>query len=136
MRSATSFAGMDENTGPDNFLRHAFKISAGSATWQRLENGFLESVDRIETVSVQPRRQQDRSVPPVMPPKTSNWQKLVNEPDTDFSLIANTRWAQTIIDRWQPLCDSQAIHIPLIIGGQEQLGRARNTYRAIHHAPV
>ncbi len=113
---------MDENTGPDNFLRHAFKISAGGSTWQRLENGFLESVERIETVSVQPRRQQDRRVPPVMPIKPANWQSLVNEPDTDFSLVANGTWAHEIIERWKPLCDSRATQIPLSIGGQEQTG--------------
>lgn len=113
---------MDENTGPDNFLRHAFKISAGGATWQRLENGFLESVDRISTVSAQPRRQQDRRNPPPMPAKPMSWQTLVNEPDTDFSLVANSYWAESIVEKWQPLCDSRAMMIPLSIAGQEQEG--------------
>ena len=121
---------MDENTGPDNFLRHAFKISAGSSTWQRLENGFLESVERIETVSIQPRRQQDRRLPPVMPAKPANWQSLVNEPDTDFSLVANSLWAQSIVDQWQPLCDSRASIIPLSIGNQEIEGHG-NLYESL-----
>ncbi len=77
---------MDENTGPDNFLRHAFKISAGGATWQKLENGFLQSVERIDTVSDQPRRQQDRRLPPVLPPKPANWQSFVNDADTATSV--------------------------------------------------
>lgn len=117
---------MDENTGPDNFLRHAFKISAGGSTWQRLENGFLESVERIDTVSVQPRRLQDRRVTPVMPAKSANWQSLVNEPDTDFALVANGNWAHEIIQRWQPRCDSLATQIPLSIGGQEQAGKGQS----------
>ena len=116
---------MDENTGPDNFLRHAFKISAGGATWQRLESGFLESVERIDSVSVQPRRQQDRRVPPAMPPKPNNWQSFVNEPDTDFSLLANCHWGESILERWQPLCDSRATHIPLSIGSQESEGKGK-----------
>ena len=120
---------MDENTGPDNFLRHAFKISAGGATWQRLENAFLESVDRVDTVSNQPRRQQDRRLPPVLPPKPANWQSLVNEADTDFSLLANVQWAEEIIDQWQPLCDSRATNIPLSIGNQEQVGKG-NRYES------
>jgi RHH-type transcriptional regulator, proline utilization regulon repressor / proline dehydrogenase / delta 1-pyrroline-5-carboxylate dehydrogenase len=114
---------MDENTGPDNFLRHAFKISAGGATWQRLENGFLESVERIRTVSVQPRRQQDRRVEPAMPNKPTSWQTLVNEPDTDFSLVANSEWAQSIVEKWQPRCDSNAMMVPLSIGGELQEGK-------------
>ncbi len=114
---------MDENTGPDNFLRHAFKISAGGATWQRLENGFLESVERINTVSVQPRRQQDRRLPPLAPPKPTGWQTFVNEPDTDFSLVANSLWAQSILEKWQPLCDARATAIPLSVGGHEQEGQ-------------
>ena len=103
---------LDENTGPDNFLRHAFKISVGGATWQRLENGFLEAVERIDSVSVQARRQQDRRKLPEQPAKPARWQALVNEPDTDFSLVANSIWAQSIIDQWQPRCDSQATKIP------------------------
>ena len=120
---------MDENTGPDNFLRHAFKISAGGAIWQRLENGFLESVERIHTVSDQPRRQQDRRLPPVLPPKPANWQSFVNEADTDFSLLANIQWAQEIIDQWQPRCDSHATNVPLSIGNQEQAGKG-NEYES------
>ena len=121
---------MDENTGPDNFLRHAFKITAGGSTWQRLENGFLESVERIETVTVQPRRQQDRRIPPLVPAKPANWQSLVNEADTDFSLVANAHWAQAIVNKWQPLCDSNASIVPLSIGSQEQEGKG-NVYESL-----
>ncbi len=38
---------LDENTGPENFLRHAFKIKVGTPEWQRLEQGFLNSFDAI-----------------------------------------------------------------------------------------
>ena len=110
---------LDENTGPDNFLRHAFKIAAGSATWQRLENVFLESVERMDTVSVRPRRQQDRRLTPENPPAPVRWQSFINEPDTDFSLVANSEWAQAIIDRWQPLCDARAKIVPLSIANSE-----------------
>ena len=34
---------LDENTGADNFLRHAFKLEVGSPDWQRLEAKFIES---------------------------------------------------------------------------------------------
>ncbi len=51
---------LDENTGPDNFLRHAFRIEVGSETWQKLERQFIESFGMMNSVSVAPRRTQDR----------------------------------------------------------------------------
>ena len=38
---------LDENTGPENFLRHAFKIEVDSPEWQQLEQGFLAAFDAI-----------------------------------------------------------------------------------------
>ncbi len=114
---------LDENTGPDNFLRHAFHIDAGGATWKRLENGFVESVQLAETVSSAPRRKQDRNQPPKQPPRPKNWESFTNEPDTDFSLLANTQWAQRIIAEWESQCDVHAPMIPVSIGDREQLGR-------------
>jgi RHH-type proline utilization regulon transcriptional repressor/proline dehydrogenase/delta 1-pyrroline-5-carboxylate dehydrogenase len=51
---------LDENTGPDNFLRYAFNLEVDSPVWRRLEEGFVESFARMETLSEQPRRWQDR----------------------------------------------------------------------------
>jgi len=113
---------LDENTGPDNFLRHAFRIQVGSSTWQRLENGFLESVRLIPEVSCQPRRTQNRQDSPVQPARPSNWRRFVNEPDTDFSLIQNTQWAQQIVQRWIGRSDANATSVPLSLGGEEVQG--------------
>jgi RHH-type proline utilization regulon transcriptional repressor/proline dehydrogenase/delta 1-pyrroline-5-carboxylate dehydrogenase len=113
---------LDENTGPDNFLRHAFRIQAGSSTWQRLENGFVESIQRIPEVSNKPRRIQDRTQPPSIPSEPIRWQSFVNEPDTDFSVPINSRWAQDIIDRWVGRCDANATTIPLSLGAHEVEG--------------
>ncbi|MFN9714801.1 MAG: bifunctional proline dehydrogenase/L-glutamate gamma-semialdehyde dehydrogenase [Planctomycetota bacterium] len=116
---------LDENTGPDNFLRHAFRIQPGSSTWQRLENGFMESVQRIHDVSGRPRRQQDRNLPPVQPPEPAKWQSFVNEPDTDFAVPANSEWAKQIVQRWQPRCDSNATWVPLSLGHGEAEGHGQ-----------
>jgi RHH-type proline utilization regulon transcriptional repressor/proline dehydrogenase/delta 1-pyrroline-5-carboxylate dehydrogenase len=113
---------LDENTGPDNFLRHAFKIQAGSSTWTRLENGFLESIHRIGEVSNRPRKTQDRHSVPVAPPESPQWQSFTNEPDTDFSLTTNSLWAQEIIDGWIGRCDTHATSIPVSIGEGEVEG--------------
>jgi RHH-type proline utilization regulon transcriptional repressor/proline dehydrogenase/delta 1-pyrroline-5-carboxylate dehydrogenase len=111
---------LDENTGPENFLRHAFKISVGNPEWQKLEQGFLDAFDAIPALGESPRRTQDRRVPPVAPAAVvQGWQNLVNEPDTDFALPQNGEWAQAIIARWQPRCDANAPQIPLVIAGHD-----------------
>ncbi len=51
---------LDENTGPDNFLRHAFRIQVQSPEWTRLEQQFLEAFDAIPSCPTAPRRTQDR----------------------------------------------------------------------------
>ncbi|HWW03371.1 MAG TPA: bifunctional proline dehydrogenase/L-glutamate gamma-semialdehyde dehydrogenase [Candidatus Acidoferrum sp.] len=117
---------LDENTGPENFLRHAFKIKVGTPEWQQLEKGFLASFDAITTVSGAPRRTQNRQLPPANPAALAHgWQHLNNEPDTDFALPQNGEWASQIIAKWQPLCGDRAAQIPLVIAGAEILeGRA------------
>ncbi len=111
---------LDENTGPDNFLRHAFKIQVGTPEWQHLEQGFLAAFDAQSGVASRPRRWQNRQLPP--PPSravANGWPQLVNEPDTDFSLPHNGEWAGQIIARWLPLYGPNAVEIPLVVGGRD-----------------
>jgi RHH-type proline utilization regulon transcriptional repressor/proline dehydrogenase/delta 1-pyrroline-5-carboxylate dehydrogenase len=111
---------LDENTGPENFLRHAFKISVGNPEWQKLEQGFLESFDAIATTGEAPRRTQDRREPPAAPAAVAHgWQNLVNEPDTDFALRQNGEWAKGLMAKWEGRCDAEAPQIPLVIGGSD-----------------
>ena len=113
---------LDENTGPENFLRHAFKISVGNAEWQKLEQGFLQAFDTIPALPAAPRRFQDRRTPPPQPAAIAHgWQNLVNEPDTDFALPQNGEWAKTIVAKWEPLCEARAPQIPLVIAGNDIL---------------
>jgi RHH-type proline utilization regulon transcriptional repressor/proline dehydrogenase/delta 1-pyrroline-5-carboxylate dehydrogenase len=111
---------LDENTGPENFLRHAFKIKVGTPEWDQLENGFLDSFSAIEKTPTAPRRTQNRLLPPAQIDAVARgWQHLENEPDTDFALPQNGEWAQHIIAKWKPLCGEKATQIPLVIGGEE-----------------
>jgi RHH-type transcriptional regulator, proline utilization regulon repressor / proline dehydrogenase / delta 1-pyrroline-5-carboxylate dehydrogenase len=113
---------MDENTGPDNFLRHAFKIEVDSPDWKQLEGLFLQSIDRIGSVSSNPRRNQDRRLTTLQvdaPKRLADW---VNEPDTDFSLPHHTLWAQAIVDKWLPLCDQRSTEVLCQIAGQDLSG--------------
>ena len=137
---------LDENTGDENFLRHAFNITVESDAWKILENGFLASFDKIEELPVEPRRQQIRTCRSVtetsddLPaaeiasdmgvsnqaaagefPDSTGEQPLdgfVSEPDTDFSLPANSLWADQIVNDWVGRCDENAAKVNLRIGSQ------------------
>ena len=110
---------LDENTGPENFLCHSFKLTVGSPDWHQLEAGFRASFDRIESLSEAPRRRQNRQHPP--PPSPGLDSPFVNEPNTDFSLPANLSWAEQISSAPQT--------VPLVLAGQVILDRElRDSY--------
>lgn len=102
---------LDENTGPENFLRHAFRLTTDTAEWSDLEKAFLEAFNSIPTLCDAPRRTQDRRkimVEGVALPK------FTNEPDTDWSLPHHAEWAQEIVSQ-QTWTEGD---IPLVIDGQ------------------
>jgi RHH-type proline utilization regulon transcriptional repressor/proline dehydrogenase/delta 1-pyrroline-5-carboxylate dehydrogenase len=105
---------LDENTGPENFLRHAFKLSVDSQEWTQLESGFRRAFS-LE-LSDSPRRNQNRLIERFDKPRAEMpWNRFENEPDTDWSLPQNSRWAENIVSRRE-----SSIHeIPLVIGGRE-----------------
>ena len=105
-----------KNTGPDNFLRHAFKLRVGSAEWDQLARGFAESFNLQITDA--PRRTQDRRTEHFAGAASRpemKWTELVNEPDTDWSLPQNSIWAEQIVAQTEPGISE----IPLVIGGEE-----------------
>ena len=110
---------LDENTGDENFLRHAFNITVGSPAWEKLESGFLKSFELIDNLRTEPRRQQNRNTETFeCREETDDWQDFVNEPDTDFCLPQNSRWANAIVNRWKDRCGDAAIEIPLYVAGE------------------
>jgi RHH-type proline utilization regulon transcriptional repressor/proline dehydrogenase/delta 1-pyrroline-5-carboxylate dehydrogenase len=105
---------LDENTGAENFLRHAFKLRVGTEEWQQLEHGFREAF--ASNVSDEPRRSQDRLTERWDAPLTQpDWWEFENEPDTDFSLQQNSKWAETLVE----LKSLRREIIPLVIDGEE-----------------
>ncbi len=112
---------LDENTGPDNFLRHAFRLNVDSAEWRQLEEDFRGAF-AVE-ISDAPRRTQDRKanqrrMSQEGTASISN-RPFANEPDTDFALPQNAAWASDIISAWQPRRGDNAPDIPLIVAGSE-----------------
>jgi RHH-type proline utilization regulon transcriptional repressor/proline dehydrogenase/delta 1-pyrroline-5-carboxylate dehydrogenase len=105
---------LDENTGPENFLRHAFKLRVDSEEWQQLEAGFRASF--AVPISDAPRRTQNRGA------KSDDLTKVEmileefrNEPDTDWALVQNSEWADCLVGR----SESTILEIPLVIDGME-----------------
>jgi len=105
---------LDENTGPENFLRHAFKLRVGSEDWNRLEHGFRDSFTlKVEDA---PRRTQNRLLERFEKPRPEqSWTEFQNEPDTDWSLAQNSEWAERLVARVEPASTT----IPLVVEGQE-----------------
>ena len=111
---------LDENTGPENFLRHSFGLQPGTEEWLRLEKDFAASFSAMDTVRRSPRRTQNRRHPASSAsPISPDWQQFQNEPDTDFSLPENGVWAGEIIARWRDLNGERAIRVPVVVDGEE-----------------
>jgi len=117
---------LDENTSPDNFLRHSFDIRVGSTEWKFLEKQFLDSWKLKDEVSSAPRRQQNR-VKEVFPDNIGTFGDPIfrNEADTDWVLQENRKWAEKIRKKWQPTEKSKQKKIPLIIGKSEIKSRRK-----------
>jgi RHH-type proline utilization regulon transcriptional repressor/proline dehydrogenase/delta 1-pyrroline-5-carboxylate dehydrogenase len=92
---------LDENTGQQNFLRHAFKLKSNSDEFRRLADDFRKSVDLVPAIDNRPRRNQCRRDAPVQPAVSPSWQEFQNEPDTDWAVPGNSVWVQEILDRWK-----------------------------------
>lgn len=104
---------LDENTGPENFLRYAFGLKPGTESWEQQTALFFHACDAIEDVSGEPRRKQNRLAPPIALEFDAPFE---NEPNTDFSLTSNLKWAESIALAWkQPTIGP----LPLVIGGRE-----------------
>lgn len=103
---------LDENTSPQNFLSHSFNLHPGSPDWNEQACLFSQSCDRTIDLSYFPRRTQNRLEQQFAPlPK-----KFQNEPDTDWSLSQNRKWAEKMIKIWQK---KEITPIPLVIDGRE-----------------
>lgn len=104
---------LDENTAPQNFLRHSFGLSPGSEEWKKEEKRFRDACALIDNVSQGARRSQDRTL---IPSEKDNHLPFENEPDTDFSLPKNQEWARHLIQQWRGRGYSC---LPLSIGNQQ-----------------
>ncbi len=104
---------LDENTGPDNFLRHTFGLRPFTSEWDIQAALFRKACEEVERVPHSPRRTQNRLQTSKAPSEDMPFE---NEADTDFALEANRKWGYHIVESWQK---KQHGEIPLAIGGKE-----------------
>ena len=142
---------LDENTGPDNFLRHAFNIEVGSTEWKTLEQQFVEAFEarRIGQARA-PRRTQDRTQQSGRSSRhrICRSQRGVSDASTRPSTPSATspiptgRCSQTASGRTRSSAPGNlamaptAADVPLVIGGEEILRRSRDSrFDSIRRGP-
>lgn len=101
---------LDENTAPENFLRHSFGLKPGSLEWHQQAKLFESACMAIEEVESAPRRQQNRLLEPE---HLDVHAPFDNEADTDWTLPMNRQWAQEILHDWEGKTFNHPI--PLVI---------------------
>lgn len=111
---------LSENTGEENYLRHAPSLDVGSDAWRMLEDAFKASCRRIPSLSDPPHRVQDRlKESDHEVPKKPGGVEFVNEAPTDWSLASNRRWAEEIRGRWMKRTGDPSVQISIVAGGRE-----------------
>src|SRR5438132_1970477 len=58
---------LDDNTAPDNFLPHVFRLQPVSPDWERERDRFLAAFDRVDEISDAPRQHQNRALESLSP---------------------------------------------------------------------
>ncbi|MBY0530222.1 MAG: bifunctional proline dehydrogenase/L-glutamate gamma-semialdehyde dehydrogenase [Rhabdochlamydiaceae bacterium] len=104
---------LDENTGPQNFLKATFGLQAGSSEWDEQVLLFNNACREMNTVYMQPRRTQNRLQKPHALDMNAPFE---NEADTDFALPHNREWAKTFVKTWEGM---KTPNIPLVIAAKE-----------------
>lgn len=106
----------DENTGPENFLRHQFSLQPGTATWEQERDRFREAARARRQAPVTSRRIQHRRDEAQAIASTADLDlPFANEPDTDVSVSANRTWLSA---QMAPLVDHDIAVVPAVVAGR------------------
>ena len=110
---------LDENTGPNNFIRYSFGLTVDSPDWNMQKELFIKSFQSLKSSFVGTKRTQDRL--------NEKWDNFSNssydtknyhgEADTDFILPNNHIWARNIIKKWKFSANTEHKITPIVIGG-------------------
>ncbi len=84
---------LDENSGPENFLRSLFDLTPGSPAWEREAQRFRDSLDRQDAIEIVSHRDQDRRAESITFAADGSF---ANVTDTDFTTPGNRAWAESV----------------------------------------
>ncbi len=112
---------LDENTGKENFLRHAYRLCPESKEFHWLAEGFRESLTLSEKPNAGSQKTQDRAQAGSQTGHGSDSLQLGqrqpreliafrNEPDTDWSLPRNSHWIESVLQNWKDRCTDITTH--------------------------
>jgi len=123
---------LDENTGPNNFIRYSFGLKVGTKNWEMQKQLFLKSFENEKTSFIGTKRTQNR-----LEEKWDNFEystydtKIYRaEADTDFVLSANHAWAKNIVKKWKFSKGTKHKIIPIVVAGKD-LAKNREVYEVI-----
>jgi len=107
----------DENTGPENFLRHQFSLQPGTPTWDAERDRFRAAVRDRLAPPLSTRRLQDRrrEAEAVDSPASAPGAPFANEPDTDVAVAANRAW---LAAQMVPLPAHGISVVPAVVAGR------------------
>ncbi|MBW2431110.1 MAG: bifunctional proline dehydrogenase/L-glutamate gamma-semialdehyde dehydrogenase, partial [Deltaproteobacteria bacterium] len=111
---------LDENTGPKNFLRHLNQLPTSNRSWEFLTDHFKSSIKHKRQSARLPHRNQNR-LTEQFPEKMGTYfeAQFKNEPNTDWSLAPNRKWADEIRKKWQKQPGDTPLKVPLVLDEQE-----------------
>src|SRR5262245_25437157 len=107
---------LDENTAPENFLRHVFDLEPGAPQWLAERDRFLAAFGLQAALPDTPRRTQDRAAESggKFPPPSLD-APFTNAPDTDWTLAPNRAWVDAVVAAWRERAPEA---IPIQVGGE------------------
>jgi len=108
----------DENTADQNFLRHSFGLEVDTPAWDTLIKSYDDAIALMPTVNQKPYRTQDRNKEISKKDIDARHYQFENEPDTDFVLPANRKWAEDIRDKWKNIGEVGGFNAYPVIGGR------------------
>lgn len=113
---------LDENTGPNNFIRYSFGLTVGSKDWNMQKELFIKSFDALKTSFVGAKRTQNRLEESYENSGNFPKDEYHAEADTDFVLPKNQEWARNITKKWQFSKDTVHTVAPIVVGGEDLTG--------------
>jgi RHH-type proline utilization regulon transcriptional repressor/proline dehydrogenase/delta 1-pyrroline-5-carboxylate dehydrogenase len=101
-------------------LRHLNHLKTRSRSWDFLTRHFLSSV-KLKAQPAKTRHRTQNRIIEGFSKKMGTYHdtEFRNEPNTDWSLAANRRWAEDIRRNWEKSPEDRPVEIPIVVAGEK-----------------